>query len=1445
MGADMGLTGEALARFVVNAAAKEEERANREEERRYRRWRDHREDEYREEERRYREKRDEEDRQRFERKMELKQEEVEAEISQPFSIAPYDGKGDFDDFLTHFERVALLNKWKPSSWAARLVTLLQGQARDACLRVPPERLHDYESLKAALLREFRLDAHAYCKRFRSMRKLAEETFIQFLERLKVCLSRWCTAAGRDYDSAEDLRDLFLQEQFLATLNPDLVSEVKREEPDRVEEVARITSKVVGARRAGRMAESEARASRKSRDHGLGAKPHAEQKAASLGQSSSALSDSSRGVERTRGVTCFLCGKLGHVAKECRQRKKVSLVAQPSFRQQGSHSPPPSHCVNCAAKQYSPRCEAFVNGVSVPALRDTGAHMVVVARHLVSPDSFTGATVRVVLAESRCTSVLPIARVDFQSPFVEGRLDVAVMEAPVEEVLIGNTAWRENGTSVPVPVYSDASLVGALETRAQAAARAKELPPLPVKDIQIHVSRQDLEHQQDSDPDLCQARELAVSKAVKKTRSGEVMYFRKQGILMRRFKDHRGEATQICVPKELRSTVLLLAHEAPMSGHLGVKRTQGRVFPHFYWPGMCADIRRFVRSCDRCQKTVAKGRVPKVPLVKMPLISEPFSRVAVDIVGPISPSSESGNRYILTMVDYATRYPEAVALKHVSAETVAEALFTMWTRTGVPAEVLTDRGSQFTGSVMQEVYRLLSVRGLTTTPYHAQCNGLVERFNATLKAMLRRLSHEKPQAWDRWIPALLFAYREVPQESTGYSPFELLYGRTVRGPMQILREHWLHPERIAESCTIAQQNLERASRRYKGYFDAKAKQRQFAEGSKVLLLRPTKQNKLELEWQGPYTVLRRVGITDYCVRIGEKEKLYHANLLKEYIERTPRGTVALAVIEDPEVWEGTRTVERDIPLMPLEATEGPEDVVLAADNSSLKEAIREMTRGFRDVLTDLPACTNLETCTLNLTSDAPIRAKQYPLSYSQRETIQEEVQQMLKMGVIEPSSSPYSSPIVLVKKKDGKVRFCVDFRHINKITVFDAEPMPDVEALFSRLSAKKVFSKLDLSKGYWQIPMAEADRPKTAFTTPQGHFQWCVMPFGLKTAGAVFSRMMRKLVLPLNSPDVDNFMDDVLISSADETRHLRLLRSVFSRLSDCKLTARPSKCFLGHRELDYLGHHVGAGKIWPDAEKNGEDPRITSSLYETTAPRVSGPRGVLQERFEPYLYGKEFVVQVDHAPLQYLDRAKTVSGRLTRWALQLQPFSFRVQAIPGKENVGADFLSRLPDGGGEVLVVGKRGLRDGGGGNETSRKVLVVFLPFTVTTSHLYHSPALREEEASCADVFARAQHVIWVLPEGRRNSGGGNRSSGDEEDLTDEIVDEVLDSVWNACCDACCSLVGRVLRCRYEISRTMITSPVDQLRGCLSSLSSANAALRQERYGPKVQGTSGDSGENS
>ena len=142
-----------------------------------------------------------------------------------------------------------------------------------------------------------------------------------------------------------------------------------------------------------------------------------------------------------------------------------------------------------------------------------------------------------------------------------------------------------------------------------------------------------------------------------------------------------------------------------------------------------------------------------------------------------------------LMDCATRYPDAIALPSIDTERVAEALVEMFSRVGVPKEVLSDRGTNFTSELMKEVARLLSVRQLHTSPYHPMANGMVEKFNGTLKLMLKRMCAEKPRDWDRYLAPLLFAYREVPQASLGFSPFELLYGRHIRGPLSILKEIW--------------------------------------------------------------------------------------------------------------------------------------------------------------------------------------------------------------------------------------------------------------------------------------------------------------------------------------------------------------------------------------------------------------------------------------------------------------------------------------------------------------------------------------------------------------------------------------------------------------------------------------------------------------------------------
>ena len=144
----------------------------------------------------------------------------------------------------------------------------------------------------------------------------------------------------------------------------------------------------------------------------------------------------------------------------------------------------------------------------------------------------------------------------------------------------------------------------------------------------------------------------------------------------------------------------------------------------------------------------KGFVPKVLLRKMPLIYKPLKRVAIDLVGPFSPSSEQGHRYILTLLDFAARYPEAVPLKSIDTETVAETLVNIFCRLRVSEEILSDLGTQFVSDCMKEVTRMLSIKQLNTIPYHPMCNDLSGKFNGALETMLRRLCSEQPKQWHR-------------------------------------------------------------------------------------------------------------------------------------------------------------------------------------------------------------------------------------------------------------------------------------------------------------------------------------------------------------------------------------------------------------------------------------------------------------------------------------------------------------------------------------------------------------------------------------------------------------------------------------------------------------------------------------------------------------------------
>ena len=244
-------------------------------------------------------------------------------------------------------------------------------------------------------------------------------------------------------------------------------------------------------------------------------------------------------------------------------------------------------------------------------------------------------------------------------------------------------------------------------------------------------------------------------------------------------------------------------------------------------------------------------------------------------------------------------PEAVPLKKLDMETVAEALVDIFSRLRVPKEILSDVGTQFVCDCVREVTQLLSVKQLTTTPYHPMCNSLTEKFTGTMKSMLKRLCSEQPRQWHRYINPLLFAYREVPQESTGFSPFELLYGRAVRGPMTILKQLWTkeveecevknsYPyvfelqEKLEDTLKLAHSELEKAQQKGKHSYDRRSKVRKFQPDEKVVVLLPTDHDKLLMQWKGPVEVSSVVGLNDYKVKVKDKEKVYHANFLKSAV-----------------------------------------------------------------------------------------------------------------------------------------------------------------------------------------------------------------------------------------------------------------------------------------------------------------------------------------------------------------------------------------------------------------------------------------------------------------------------------------------------------------------------------------------------------------------------------
>lgn len=255
----------------------------------------------------------------------------------------------------------------------------------------------------------------------------------------------------------------------------------------------------------------------------------------------------------------------------------------------------------------------------------------------------------------------------------------------------------------------------------------------------------------------------------------------------------------------------------------------------------------------------------------------------------------------------------------------------------------------------------------------------------------------------------------------------------------------------------------------------------------------------------------------------------------------------------------------------------------------KEHLLSILEEFHDIFdagapsSQLPVTHTVEH-TIDTGDSAPIHSRPYRVSSTERNIIHTHVSDMLQRGVVKPSSSPWSSPVVLVKKKDGTWRFCIDFRKLNKITKKDVYPLPRIDDLLDCLNGSEYFSSLDLRSGYWQIPVAPSDREKTAFVTPDGLFEFTVMPFGLSNAPATFERMMDTILQGLKWQTCLCYLDDVVIFSSTFEDHVDRLVEVLSRFRCAGLQLNSKKCLFGSRRITVLGHVVDRHGIHPDPKK---------------------------------------------------------------------------------------------------------------------------------------------------------------------------------------------------------------------------------------------------------------------
>jgi hypothetical protein len=653
-------------------------------------------------------------------------------------------------------------------------------------------------------------------------------------------------------------------------------------------------------------------------------------------------------------------------------------------------------------------------------------------------------------------------------------------------------------------------------------------------------------------------------------------------------------------------VLKKGHDDPRHGcHVGFSRTRGNISKAFYIPNKI--IKRYCKTCEVCQHLKPKRRDERAEFqsTRVPILEGQFGHTfIVDIVGPEMPrvsKRTGGYRYVLVCVEEMTRFVELIPLTSLKAQNLAAAIESNLIARYACKRLVYDQQRGMMSDLFQGALKILRVSSnVALAGYHSR-TAIAERYIRTVEDMLKPYIVENKPNWQRLLPWIYFMLRQTPNATLGYSAHELVFGANFPDALLDLKDEMMGlvdpserqikknvisylsqlRERISSMRTLTEQHRDKQNEKTSHWFNKQCTAgKVFRSGDKVLILEPTDPRKMYATWTGPGEVVKQLGNRNYVVRLDdERERTFHVNQLRLFHQRTD-DVAAVVVCADLAL----NHEDRHLTVIEDECTDKMDFKIETDLPNHEREGILNLLNEFKDVFRSTLGCTNLVTHKIELSHDKPCVAKTNRIPQALQQALQqplaEEIDRLLKAGVLRECSSPYRSGLNPILKPDKTLRLVNAFEAINTKTVDDLYPMRNPLDIVTKFAGKRVISKLDLSKSFLQIPLDEGSQAYTAFSThSHGTLCWQRCALGLKNSPRSMQRLMDSLLRSMPS-FCDCLIDDMVVASDSIPDHISHLRTVLTKLREANLTVSLSKSEFVMKSNTVLGSTLEGGCIKP-------------------------------------------------------------------------------------------------------------------------------------------------------------------------------------------------------------------------------------------------------------------------